>query len=247
MQRSTRRVRVLKLEDTDRWDDEEVVSEEPLKIVVNGKTTYMLSTPGEDEELVVGFLFTSGTISSMEDVHKIEKGRGEVRVEVRGTPPPRDFVNSACGMCGSPGILGSMVVEDEFKVEAKVLLSLPNKMKERQELFRSTGGLHAAALFDKKGKLLWISEDVGRHNAVDKLIGHFLILGEIPKGILQVSGRAGYEIIQKAGVAGFPVVSAISAPSSMAVEVAELLNIALVGFSRGSRLNVYTHPERIVY
>ncbi len=243
---SVKRVKVLKLQESSQWIEDNVVAEEPLRLSVNGKPIYILRTPGEDVELALGFLFSQGAISNIDDVIELRREQATVIVKIRGNPPERDLINSACGMCGAQELLNLVNFSDNFKVRLDVLLSLPFKMRERQALFNVTGGIHAAALFSPEGNLLWLSEDVGRHNAVDKVIGHFIIEGNIPKGILQVSGRAGYEIVQKAGAAKIPVLSAVSAPSSMAVDAADLLGLTLVGFSRGERVNIYSHPERIM-
>ena len=161
------------------------------------------------------------------------------------------FATSSCGICGKAALedveVRCEVVPPGPEVAASLLVGLPDRLRAAQKIFERTGGLHAAGLFTPEGELVSLREDVGRHNAVDKVIGEQLLKGEVPLAgyILQVSGRSSFEIVQKAAVAGIPIVSAVSAPSSLAVDAAARLGMTLVGFVRDGRCNVYTHPERV--
>lgn len=256
-------------------DSDNVTVEEPMEIRfchedgTFDKVAVTMRTPSYDFELAAGFLFTEGIIKRKDDILSIsyseeEEGRGlmnVVNVTVRdgiGYDPAgrrRDFnVNSSCGICGKNEInqvflKGSKIINSNKKVELSKILQLPSIMLRKQKIFNLTGGIHAAGAFDLNGNLLHIAEDVGRHNAVDKVIGQMLMNDEIPGAdkILQISGRAGFEIAQKAVMAGFPVLSSVSAPSSLAVETADTFNMTLVCFVRGDRLNIYSHGERILY
>ncbi|BBG26164.1 formate dehydrogenase accessory sulfurtransferase FdhD [Sulfuracidifex tepidarius] len=252
---SERRVEVLRYEEGKSWvQEDEIASEEPLKLtVVHGETSrsiYIMRTPGDDDFLVLGFLFTQGAIRGIDDIELMQLHDNSVKVKVRSPFQLRDtMVNSSCGVCGSSSIPFVQFRQDEtLKVRSSVLMDLPRKMRSFQRTFLETGGMHASCVFDVNGNPLFIAEDVGRHNAVDKVIGKLLKAGKDAHDlILQVSGRVGYEIIQKAAMIGFPVVSAISAPTSSAVELSHIAGISLVGFVREGRLNVYSHPERIVF
>lgn len=239
---------------------DQVVTEEPLSILLNGTPwQVMLRTPGADAALITGLLFGEGLIASAADLVRIESAEtaqedlgntlNVVLAHDHSPAPVRTGVmNSACGLCGStllreicwPRVTGAMLVDPD------VLRSLPDQLRSHQELFQATGGIHAAGLFTSQGELLAVAEDVGRHNAVDKVIGLLLQSGlaSLPDTILQISGRGGYEILLKAWRAGIPMVAAVGAPSSLAVQVAEQSGITLVGFMRGKKANVYTHPER---
>ncbi|MDX6380732.1 MAG: FdhD protein [Rubrobacteraceae bacterium] len=228
-----------------------------------------MRTPGADFELATGFLYGEGVVSSPEDILKIsycvdsdldtEQQYNIVNVELRGG---RDYdlrsldrhfyTTSACGVCGKASLeqlelRGCPVIPPGPEVNPETIYSLPEKLREAQGLFEATGGLHAAALFDKEGNLLALREDVGRHNATDKLVGWALLEGRLPLSdhIVMVSGRSSFEILQKCLVAGVPIVCAISAPSSLAVDVARQFGMTLVGFLRGNRFNVYSGHERI--
>ncbi len=252
-----------------------LATEEPLEIrLISGgeKQTVAVTmrTPGADFELAAGFLFGEGIISSREDIRRIsyctdpeidaEQLYNIVNVELRpglGYDPRQlerhFYTTSACGVCGKASLdqlelRGCPVIPPGPEIPAETLYGLPEKLREAQGLFEATGGLHAAALFDAKGRLLALREDVGRHNATDKLIGWALLEGRLPLSghIVMVSGRSSFEIMQKCLVAGVPVVCAVSAPSSLAVEVARRFGMTLVGFLRGRRFNVYAGNERIV-
>ncbi|MBV8154996.1 MAG: formate dehydrogenase accessory sulfurtransferase FdhD [Candidatus Eremiobacteraeota bacterium] len=251
-----------------------VVTEEPLEIrLVAGRSSRTLAvtmrTPGNDFELAAGFAFGEGVVRERDDIAGItycldpeidaEQRYNIVNLELAAGSLPdlerleRHFVtSSACGVCGRSQIeslrdLGIAPIEDATTVSASLLYSLPDRMREAQRVFESTGGLHAAALFDASGKPLAVREDVGRHNAVDKLAGWGLTNGRLPfaETILMVSGRASYEILQKSAVARIPIVCSVSAPSSLAVDLAREFNITLAGFLRGERANIYSAVERI--
>ena len=226
-----------------------------------------MRTPGHDFELAAGFLFAEGVIRGREEIRRIayctDEGELqqynivnlELRFPILPDLSPLDrhfFTNSACGVCGKSGLenlrlRGDKPLEPGFTVPAGIVSSLPDTLRRHQSLFANTGGLHAAALFDKQGKLLASREDVGRHNALDKLIGWALLEGKLPLSecIVLVSGRASYELAQKTLAAGIPILAAISAPSSLAVDVAKEFNLTLIGFLRGS-FNLYSAPERVL-
>ena len=250
-----------------------LATEEPMEIrLISGdakKTVAVtMRTPGSDFELAAGFLYGEGIVSSRDDIKKIsycvdvdaEQQYNIVNVELWPgreydlRPLERHFyTSSACGVCGKESldqleIRGCAVMPQGFEVDADIITSLPDKLREQQGLFDSTGGLHAAALFDAEGHLLALREDVGRHNATDKLIGWALLEGKLPlfEHLVQVSGRSSFEILQKCLTAGVPIVCAISAPSSLAVDVARQFGMTLIGFMRGGRFNVYSGFDRIL-
>jgi FdhD protein len=228
-----------------------------------------MRTPGSDRELAAGFLFTEGIIESRDEILELRSQgsrRGPanrhnvVRVDLRpGVDPDLGrlqrhfYTTSSCGVCGKTSLealevtTGLPPISDELKVDAEVLLRLPDLLRSQQELFGRTGGLHASALFTPDGRLLCIHEDVGRHNALDKLIGAQLLEGNLPLSnhVILLSGRASFELLQKAFVAGAPLVAAVGAPSSLAVELAQRFGITLVGWLRSGRFSIYSHPERI--
>ncbi len=251
-----------------------LATEEPMEIRLlagDARQTVAVTmrTPGADFELAAGFLYGEGIIESLDDVAKISycvdrdldaaQQYNIVNVELRGgreydlRPLERHFyTTSACGVCGKASLeqlelRGCPVVAPGPEVSAEIIYSLPGKLREAQGLFDATGGLHAAALFDKDGDLLALREDVGRHNATDKLVGWALLEGRLPLSdhIVMVSGRSSFEILQKCLTAGVPFVCAISAPSSLAVDVAREFGMTLVGFLRGNRFNVYAGQERV--
>jgi FdhD protein len=229
-----------------------------------------MRTPGHDDELAAGFLFTEGLIEGRHQVDSIAycpTGDGSPSPNIVNVQPTerelvnphlwgRDFLaTSSCGLCGKTSL--SQVeqvtrrvrpIAHHFAVPVDTLYSLPGKLRNGQDTFAQTGGIHAAGLFDLEGNLLLLREDVGRHNAVDKLVGHALLNDMLPldRHILLVSSRASFEIVQKALIAGFALVCAISAPSSLAVELARQSGLTLVAFLRQGRLNVYSGPERVV-
>jgi FdhD protein len=259
-----------------RWTDspDAVVTEEPLQLMLEGRPlSVVMRTPGNDLELCLGLMFSEGILRTLEDVSLIhisaEAGETEkgIRVEadlvesnqvdVRFAREPRRrpersmLSSSACGVCGT------VLIEDLRRdlaplpggpeVDPSLLPRLVDILREGQGVFERTGGLHAAGLFGATGGLLCVREDVGRHNAVDKVVGRALLDGNLPASasILVVSGRAGYEIVQKSISAGIPVLAAVGAPSSLAVALAREFNQTLIGFLRGDRFNVYAAPERL--
>ena len=226
-----------------------------------------MRSPGNDEELACGFLYTEGLLSGKDELESVGRRReprksdhGNV-VEAVSTNASalakrgwqRNFVSaSSCGLCGkltieSVRLQAPPVRDDDFKVSSETLYSLADRMRAEQAGFDETGGIHAAGLFDPEGNLLVLREDIGRHNAVDKVVGAELLADRLPLSgrVLVVSGRASFEIVQKALMARIPFVAAVSAASSLAVELAESSRMALVGFLRGSSMNVYCGAERI--
>jgi FdhD protein len=249
-----------------------VAAEEPLEIRLTGTPLAVtMRTPGDDFDLVHGFLATEGVIRSADDVAGLrycnsvdDEGRNTYNVvdfdlapgvEAPDTALDRNFyTSSSCGVCGKASIdairtkTAFDVAGDATRLPLEVLLALPDRLRAEQQVFDKTGGLHAAGLFAADGTLVALREDVGRHNAVDKVIGDGVRAGRLPLSghVLMVSGRASFELTQKAAMAGIPVLAAVSAPSSLAVELAREVGITLVGFLRGDGCNVYTCTERIV-
>ncbi len=237
--------------------------EEPLEIRAGRKPIcVVMRTPGHDQELAAGFLLTEGFIRGAQDVSGIrplmrKENCNIINVSLnssgRGVPSRGIMVSSSCGICGKASIdavhLRFPPITDAPGVKAGDLMALPEKLRKEQAAFARTGGLHAAALFTIEGDLVVVREDAGRHNAVDKVVGHALMAKRLPldRHILMVSGRASFEIVQKALAARIPVVAAVSAPSSLAAEFAEQSGLALIGFLREGRLNVYSHPERVTH
>lgn len=245
--------------------------EEPMEIRAGGpgqdliQIAVTMRTPGGDFELAAGFLVTEGLVAPADiarvaycdDVDDEEQRYNVVSVRLQrdfdpGVLKARNFfANSSCGVCGKASLDDIEVhcapVGPGPVVEAAVIRSLPESLRERQRVFDQTGGLHAAGLFSPTGTLLALREDVGRHNAVDKIVGEAALAGDLPlaDAVLQVSGRVSFEIVQKAAMAGIPIVSAVSAPSSLAVEAGERLGMTIVGFVREGRFNIYSHPERV--
>jgi FdhD protein len=254
---------------------ETLVVEEPLEIRVNGSPiTVTMRTPGSDIELAQGFLLTEGVITRREDVLTVRYCKGAAPDDsgfsqntynvldvtlAGGVPAPsldvtRNFyTTSSCGVCGKASLDAVQLVsrhcpgDDPAMIAGETLSGLPDRLRSEQKVFAATGGLHGAALFDVAGATLVVREDIGRHNAVDKVIGWALEQGRIPLSatVLLVSGRASFELTQKAVMAGIPVLAAVSAPSSLAVDLASQSGLTLVAFLRGDSMNVYTRPDRI--
>ncbi len=251
-----------------------LAGEEPLEIQLSAggdqrTAAITMRTPGHDYELAAGFLYNEGIIQNKLDILQMTYCVGDERelqeynmlnVNLRREQLPdlpqldrHFFTTSACGVCGKT-VLDELAKRDlppltpGPHVSPALLANLPDRLREAQTIFESTGGLHAAALFDSDGRLIEVREDVGRHNALDKLIGWGLLQKQLPfhDKILLVSGRASYELLQKCRVAGVSIFCAVSAPSSLAVELAEQFGITLIGFLRGARFNIYTNVERIV-
>jgi FdhD protein len=240
----------------------------PRKRRVRRSVAVTMRTPGADVELAVGFLFAEGLVHRRADVDRISicgppagplRVRNAVRVELAPDVAvdeqrlQRNFLaSSSCGLCGKasldalPSVRG-VRLDDGFVVQASTLHALPARLRDAQSVFDQTGGLHAAALFDDAGRLIDVHEDVGRHNAVDKLIGGRLLAGAVPltNRLIFVSGRAGYELVQKAIAAGIPMLAAVGAPSSLAADLARRARMTLVGFVRDARFNVYSGAQRI--
>jgi len=252
-----------------------VVTEEPLQLLLDGeKLAVVMRTPGQDVELALGLLFAEGIIRSIADVTKLrvsaeaDETEKAIRVErvfvesnqvdivlaskARRKPERSMLASSACGVCGA------QVIEDLRRdlapltagdlIDPAILPGLVDKLRQGQGVFERTGGLHAAGLFDHGGQLVHLREDVGRHNAVDKVVGRLLLDGKLPASahLLVVSGRAGYEIVQKSITAGIPLLAAVGAPSSLAVALGREFNQTLVGFLRGDRFNVYSGAGRLL-
>jgi FdhD protein len=257
-----------------RDDRDHVAAEEPLQLSLDAKPlSIVMRTPGNDLELALGLLWAERVIRSLADVRRVrisaEAGESEPRVTLAndlvesnqvdiylgsagGRRPERSFLaTSACGVCGATTVeslaLDFPALANGPVVDAAVLPRLADRLREQQRIFESTGGLHAAGLFNVAGELELLREDIGRHNAVDKIVGRALLDGRLPlsRSVLAVSGRAGYEVVQKAVAAGIPVLAAVGAPSSLAVATAERFGMTLVGFLRDDHFNVYTGPERI--
>lgn len=272
MSRLTGRRAVIRITETNRIPAvDTLAAEEAMELRVHGRPLAVtMRTPGSDFELAHGFLLTEGVITRLDDVVTArycggadEGGRNSYNVldvalaEGVAAPGPgveRNFyTTSSCGVCGKASLDAVRTKttfppgEDPVRVEVATLLSLPDTLRKAQRIFESTGGLHGAGLFSRTGDLLCAREDVGRHNAVDKVLGWALMNGRIPASgtLLMLSGRASFELLQKAAMAGVPVVAAISAPSTLAVELAEDMGVTLVGFLRGDHMTVYTREDRV--
>jgi FdhD protein len=245
---------------------DELSVEEPLEIRVNNRAVSVtMRTPGHDDELAAGFLLTEGMIGARGDVLRIEPcahaRAGNVLNVVLSASAKVDFekltrhvfASSSCGLCGKATIDAVHArfepVESNVTVDAETLLALPEKLRAAQSTFARTGGLHGAGLFTSSGELIVAREDVGRHNAVDKVLGYGFLNDLLPfdRHVLLVSGRASFEIMQKALAGRVPIVAAVSAPSSLAVEFADDSRMTLVGFLREGRMNVYSEPKRLVF
>ena len=249
---------------------ETLVVEEPLEIRVNGNpVTVTMRTPGSDVELAQGFLLTEGVITQRADVLTVRYCRGAddgansynvldvtlaEHVPTPGLDVTRNFyTTSSCGVCGKASLDAVRLIsrhapgDDPSTVKSTTLTAMPSQLRSAQKVFASTGGLHGAALFDRDGTMLAVREDIGRHNAVDKVIGWALEGDRIPLGgtVLLVSGRASFELTQKAVMAGIPVLAAVSAPSSLAVDLATQSGLTLIAFLRGDSMNVYSRADRI--
>jgi FdhD protein len=252
--------------------DDELVVEEPLEINVRYDSigipvqkciSITMRTPGNDEELGVGFLFTEGIIQKREEVSEVSAipfADNKVLITLSKNKQPllqnaeRNFyTTSSCGVCGKSGIDAIRTVSlykndaDEICLQASLFYRLDDALRKQQAVFESTGGLHASALFDLDGNFMMLREDVGRHNALDKVIGAAFLNDQLPlsNAILLLSGRASFELVQKAAMAGIKIVAAVGAPSSLAVQLAEETGITLIGFLRNQRFNIYSGGQRI--
>lgn len=250
-----------------------VAVEEPLEIRVElagdrrlHAVSVTMRTPVDDFELAAGFLYSEGLISGAEDIHEITYCQGDepqtynivvVRLRPEATFDPADlnrnfYMTSSCGVCGKASLEAVDVTceplpDGNLEIDPAVLQAIPGRLREGQELFERTGGIHAAGLFDADGQVQTLKEDIGRHNAVDKVVGHELLAGRLPltEGILGVSSRSSFEIMQKALSAGISTVVAVGAPSSLAVDMAKRFNMTLIGFTRDERFNVYSGEFRV--
>lgn len=252
--------------------EDRVAVEEPLEIQLEYSTgsgrmlknvAVTMRTPGNDEELAAGFLFTEGVIKNKEAIQEIKRplsDDGRILIVLKENVIPalnnaaRNFyTTSSCGVCGKASIDAISTVssfpgvKDDLHINAPVLYHLQDDLKKQQQVFEETGGIHASALFDMDGNFIMLREDVGRHNALDKIIGTALMNDQLPltNSILFLSGRASFELLQKATMAGLRLIAAVGAPSSLAVEMAKEQNITLVGFLKNNRFNIYSGKQRI--
>ena len=251
--------------------DDRVAVEEPLEIRLGYEQSgerhtqsisITMRTPGDDEDLALGFLFTEGVLSSLDDIAIVKPCTGDntIRVELEASVrvnlerlQRHFYTTSSCGVCGKASLDALQVQgvtrlpENDCMFSRTAIVGFPEQLRSAQETFDETGGLHAAAAFDSNGELIVVREDVGRHNAVDKVIGVLLSEGRLPARStgLMVSGRASFELMQKTLVSGMPLLAAVSAPSSLAVELAREFNVTLIGFLRGDNFNIYAGEERI--
>jgi FdhD protein len=249
------------------YDRDELTVEEPLEIRIGDKTVATtMRTPGHDEELAAGFLLSEAIVQANDKIDKFSRpatarNRENIIVgdlaggkEIKLNPAERfGTISSSCGLCGKESIDAirqsfSAIPANEFRIDIQTLLSLPDKLRANQSDFARTGGIHAAGIFDANGNALVVREDIGRHNAVDKAIGRAFLDQKLPldRHLLLVSGRASFEIVQKAIAAGIPIVASVSAPSSLAMEFAREMNQTLIGFLRPPSFNIYSHVERVV-
>jgi FdhD protein len=251
---STQRVEVVRIPDGPTADV--VAVEEPLEIRIAGQPVAVtMRTPGHDEELALGFALSEGLRPRGAWV-PADLAANTIELDAPGFDPSRlarsFYTSSSCGVCGKGALEAVEVeaprIEGDFRVDALVVGSLPDRLRDAQPGFAATGGLHATGLFDEAGELLCLREDVGRHNAFDKVVGWAFTGGRLPlsRSIVCVSGRLSFELVQKAAVAGCPLLVAVGAPSSLAVELAGDRGVTLCGFVRGGRMNIYTEPWRIV-
>ena len=242
-------------------DQDLLAVEEPLQIRLNGRDLAItMRTPGHDNELATGFLFTEGILHGRDAIAGIAEGDNSIEVTLNAeaqldvSAQTRHFyLTSSCGVCGKASVDALVAAgcsappRDRVKISAATLRGLPETLRATQPVFDRTGGLHAAALFDAAGKLQLVREDVGRHNAVDKLVGRSVLDGRVPlhDSVLLVSGRASFELVQKALMAGIAVLAAVGAPSSLAVETALRFGMTLAGFVRDGRFNLYSGESRV--
>jgi FdhD protein len=270
-----RKARSVDLTQVSEWDDgklrrkdDYLAAEEPLEIRVGDEPlSVTMRTPGHDRELAAGFLYTEGLVQRREQIVKLETAEAQdgtnrgnvIQADLAPGAAPdfakmkrHFFAASSCGICGKASIdsIRSRLLaapNPDFRLDAELLVQMPDALRSSQDVFQRTGGLHAAALFDPRGELLVLREDIGRHNAVDKVIGWALLEGLVPlsDSVLLVSGRGGFEIVQKAIAAGVPIVASVSAPSSLAVQLARELRLTLIGFLRGRRFVIYAGEERV--
>jgi FdhD protein len=263
--RDLKRFPVVKLDaEQQKHIEDEVVVEEPLEVRVNGESVSVtMRTPGHDFDLALGLLWTEGLIHSYDEIGTMAYCSDEKNPDLKNVvnvglvdakrklkPSRRTWSNSSCGLCGKATIdsihQACKPITSVVTATYDVLCSLPSRLRQAQINFDRTGGIHAVALFDLEGNLLLLREDIGRHNAVDKVLGAALSGHlSLDKTIMMVSGRLGFEIAQKALIGGIPIVASISAPSSLAIELANDFHMTTIGFLRGGSMNIYAHPERV--
>jgi len=247
--------------------EDSVAIEEPLEIRINSSTlpkpkpiSITMRTPGDDKALALGFLLTEGIIQNVIQISEVTLSENKITIEL-GTDTHLDleklnrhfYTSSSCGVCGKSSIEAINTISDyeathhSLTVKSDVIKSLPEALQKSQSIFQQTGGLHAAAICDIYGQVLTVTEDVGRHNALDKLIGHYFINDALPldKSILLLSGRISFELVQKSIMAGIQFIVAVGAPSSLAIDLAEEYDVTLVGFTKADRFNVYNGDHRI--
>ena len=243
------------------YNRDELTIEEPLEIRIGNKTVATtMRTPGHDGELAAGFLLSEAIVQPRDGIRKISKRQNRVTVHLRANTKFKlnsaqrfGTISSSCGLCGKENIDAIRqnfppIKSTSLRIDIETLLSLPDKLRANQSDFARTGGIHAAGVFLIDGRPRIVREDIGRHNAVDKVIGRALMDGKLPldRHVLLVSGRASFEIMQKALAAGIPIVASVSAPSSLAMEFAREMNQTLVGFLRPPSFNIYSHVERVI-
>lgn len=261
MKQSVITVPVTRVNAGTKRDQDFVAVEEPLQIRLNDTDLAItMRTPGNDDELAAGFLFTEGILPGHDAITNMEYGDNSISITLASGASPdlaaqtrHFYLTSSCGVCGKASVDALVAAGCEVlprntpKFPASILHGLPEALRATQAVFDRTGGLHAAGLFDLSGKLLLVREDVGRHNAVDKLIGRSVLDGRVPlhESILMVSGRVSFELVQKALMAGIPTLAAVGAPSSLAVETALRFGMTLAGFVRDGRFNIYAGENRL--
>ena len=261
-------IKVLGDDFVEHMDD--IAVEEPLQIsisilepespITNKNISITMRTPGHDQDLAIGFLFTEGIIQASDQIKGITLGENSINVQLNnsenidlGKLERHFYTSSSCGVCGKASIEAIKTIcrlppsLADFQVDKNLIKSFPGILKQEQNIFNNTGGIHAAALFNVNGELITMREDVGRHNALDKIIGHLVTQDLLPldQHLLFLSGRASFELIQKAAMAGIHFIMAVGAPSSLAVEMALEHDITLIGFLNETRYNIYTGPKRI--
>ncbi|MEO8100147.1 MAG: formate dehydrogenase accessory sulfurtransferase FdhD [Acidobacteriota bacterium] len=261
MKQSVITVPIERVAETSTRDQDYLAVEEPLQIRLNGHDLAItMRTPGYDDELATGFLFTEGILASRDELASITPGDNSIEIQLTAEAAPdlsaqtrHFYLTSSCGVCGKASVDALVAAgctappRDGPRISAATIRRLPDILRATQSVFDRTGGLHAAGLFDPEGNLQLVREDVGRHNAVDKLVGRSVLDGQVPlhNSVLLVSGRASFELVQKALMAGIGILCAVGAPSSLAVETALRFGMTLAGFVRDARFNVYSGGQRI--
>jgi FdhD protein len=263
MSQNVTSTRILRVEDGAYCEKGDLVAvEEPLEISIDGRNiSITMRTPGNDEELATGFLFSEGILRDRRQVSEVSlKDDNRVNVSIAGSAgldlgrlDRHFYTSSSCGVCGKTSIQAletvgcPVILRDRPVLDPSTICRMPDRLRNSQQVFDRTGGLHAAGIFDSSGNLIDLREDVGRHNAVDKLIGAAFLRDDLPlhDRVLMLSGRASFELVQKAIMAGIGAIVAVGAPSSLAVDLADRFGITLIGFARGERFNVYSGEFRL--